>query len=119
MPPPSLFDRAVINDLSESIGVAGVHRILILFIRERRAYVATITQAAARGSDAASRDRARRVAHSLKSSAGQVGAMSLATLATAFELAAEDGAVDLVQAAASLQHCAEDTVAALKEFLAE
>ena len=119
MTPPSLFDRAVINDLSESIGVAGVHRILILFIRESRAYVATIAQAVAPGADAASYDRARRVAHSLKGSAGQVGAMSLATLAAAFELAAGDGAADLVQAATSLQHCAEDTVAALKEFLAE
>ena len=119
MPPPSLIDRAVINDLSESIGVAGVHRILVLFIRESRDYVATIAQAVAPGCDAASHDRARRVAHSLKSSAGQVGAMSLATLAAAFELAAGDGAADLVQAAASLQHCAEDTVAELKEFLAE
>jgi HPt (histidine-containing phosphotransfer) domain-containing protein len=119
MPPPSLLDRAVINDLSACIGIAGVHKILILFIRESRAYAKTIAQAVAPGSDAASHDWARRVAHSLKSSAGQVGAMSLATLAASFELAAGDGAADLVQGAASLQHCTEDTVAALKEFLAE
>jgi len=58
MTPRRSFDRAVINDLSESIGVVGVHRILILFIRESRAYVATIAQAVAPGSDAASHDRA-------------------------------------------------------------
>lgn len=112
-----LFDRTVIDDLSETIGVGGTRSVLALFIRESRGYVATIVEAVKPGSDAASHDRARRVAHSLKSSAGQVGAMALAARAAAVELAAGDGAPDLAQKAASLQHCAEDTVAALNEFL--
>jgi len=119
MTPPSLFDRAIVDDLSETIGAAGTRRVLALFIRESRAYAATIAEAVKPGSDGASHDRARRVAHSLKSSAGQVGAMALAALAAAVELAAGDGAPDLAQKAAALQNCAEDTVAALNEFLSE
>jgi HPt (histidine-containing phosphotransfer) domain-containing protein len=117
MTPPPIFDRAVVDDLSEVIGAAGTRSVLALFIRESRAYVATITQAGTPGSDAASRDRARRAAHSLKSGAGQVGAMALAALAAAAELAAGDGAPDLAQAAAPLQQCVEDTVTELNEFL--
>jgi HPt (histidine-containing phosphotransfer) domain-containing protein len=119
MTSPSLFDRAVIDDLSETIGAAGTRRVLALFIRESRANAATIAELVKPGSHVASHDRARRVAHSLKSSAGQVGAMALAALAAAIELAAEDGAPDLAQTAAALQHCAEDTVVALNEFLSE
>jgi HPt (histidine-containing phosphotransfer) domain-containing protein len=115
---PPIFDRVVVEDLSEVIGAAGTRSVLALFIQESRAYVATITQAGAPSSDAASRDRARRAAHSLKSSAGQVGAMALAALAAAVELAAGDGATASAQAAAPLQQCVEDTVAALNEFLA-
>jgi HPt (histidine-containing phosphotransfer) domain-containing protein len=118
MTPPPIFDRAVIDDLSEVIGAAGTRSVLALFIRESRAYVATITQAGTPGPDARSRDRARRAAHSLKAGAGQVGAMALAALAAAVELAAGDGAPGLAQAAARLPQCVEDTVAALNEFLA-
>ncbi len=119
MTPPSLFDRAIVDNLSETIGAAGTRSVLTLFIRESRAYAAMIAEAVKPGSDAASHDRARRVAHSLKSSAGQVGAVALAALAAAVELAAGDGAPDLAQQAAALQHCTEDTVAALNEFLSE
>ncbi|MGC2413779.1 MAG: Hpt domain-containing protein [Stellaceae bacterium] len=119
MTSPSLFDRAVADDLSATIGVAGTRAVLTLFIRESRAYAATIAEVIRPGSDAASRDRARRVAHSLKSSAGQVGAMVLAALAAAVELAAADDAPDLAEKAASLQRCAEDTITALNEFLSE
>ena len=42
----------------------------------------------------------------------------LSALAAAVELAAGDGTPDLAQAAASLQQCVEDTVAALNEALA-
>jgi two-component system, sensor histidine kinase and response regulator len=119
MTPPLLLDRAVFDDLSESIGEAATRRVLALFIRESRANAATIAQAVAPGPDAASHDQARRVAHSLKSSSGQVGAMALAALAAEVELAAGDGAPDLAQKAASLEQCAEDTIAALNEFLGE
>jgi HPt (histidine-containing phosphotransfer) domain-containing protein len=119
MTAPSLFDRAVLDDLSKTIGVAGTHRVLAIFIRETPTYVATIADAVAAGSDAASRDRARRVAHSLKSSSGQVGAVALAALAAAVELAATDGSPDLAQKAAPLQQCVEETIAMLKQFLTE
>jgi HPt (histidine-containing phosphotransfer) domain-containing protein len=118
MTPPPIFDRAVVDDLTEVIGAAGTRSVLALFIPESRAYVATITQAGTPGSGAASRDRARRAAHSLKSIAGQVGAVALAALAAAVELAAGDGAADLAQTAAPLQQCVEDAIAALNEFLA-
>jgi HPt (histidine-containing phosphotransfer) domain-containing protein len=117
MTSPPLFDRAVIDELSETIGAAGARRVIALFIRESEANAATIAEAVKPGADAASHDRARRAAHSLKSSAGQVGAMALAALALAVELAAMNGAPDLPQKVAALQHCAADTVAALNEFL--
>jgi HPt (histidine-containing phosphotransfer) domain-containing protein len=67
----------------------------------RAAYAATIAQAVVPGSDAASHDRARRVAYSLKSSSGQVGAVALAALAATVELAAANGAPDLAPKAVS------------------
>jgi HPt (histidine-containing phosphotransfer) domain-containing protein len=119
MTPPLIFDRAVVDSLSETIGDPGTRRVLALFVRESRAYALTIAEAVAPGSDAASHDRARRVAHSLKSISGQVGAMALSALAAALELAAGDGAPDLAQKAASLHQCTEETIAALNEFLGE
>jgi HPt (histidine-containing phosphotransfer) domain-containing protein len=116
---PPLFDRSVADNLSETIGDRGTRRVLALFLRECPANVATIAQAVAPAADAASHDRARRVAHSLKSSSGQVGAMALAALAAAIELAAGDAAPDLAQQAASLQQCAEETIAVLNEFLGD
>ena len=118
MTPPPLFDRSVVDDLAEVIGAAGTRSALAVFIRESRAFAATIAQAGMRGADAASRDRARQAAHSLKSGAGQVGAMALAALAAAVEVAAGDGSPDLAQVAAPLEQCVEETVAALNEFLA-
>jgi HPt (histidine-containing phosphotransfer) domain-containing protein len=119
MTAPPIFDRSVVDDLSVTIGVAGTHRVLALFIHESPAYATTIAQAVAPGSDAASHDQARRVAHSLKSSSGQIGAMALAALAAAVELAAAEGSPDLAQKAASLQQCVEETIALLKQYSAE
>src|SRR5690242_15106181 len=113
MTPPSLFDRTVIDELAQTIGVAGTRRVVALFIRESQANAEKIAQAVAPGSDAAGADQARRVAHSLKSSAAQVGAAALSSLAAAVELAATNGAPDLQQKTAALQHCAEETVAVL------
>ena len=114
---PPLIDRTVIDDLFDYIGAEGTRSVLDLFIGESRTTLATIAEAGTQGCDAACRERVRRAAHSLKSGAGQIGAAALAALAEAVERAAADGAPDLAQAAASLQQCAEDTVAALAPFL--
>jgi HPt (histidine-containing phosphotransfer) domain-containing protein len=114
---PALIDRAVIDDLFDAIGAEGTRSVLALFVGESRATLATIAEAGGQPCDAACRERVRRAAHSLKSGAGQIGAAALAALAEAVERAAADGAPDLAQAAASLQQCAEDTVAALAPYL--
>jgi HPt (histidine-containing phosphotransfer) domain-containing protein len=119
MTQPPLIDRAVINDLSKYIGAETTRSVLTLFIAESRAYLAAIAEAGTQPSDPGRRDRARRAAHSLKSCAGQIGAASLSAAAAAVESSATDGAPDLAQAVASLRQCAEDTMHALREFLAE
>jgi len=116
---PPLLDRAVLDDLFESIGLAGTRSVLELFIDESRGYLATIAEAAALPADAARRDRARRAAHSLKSGAGQIGAAAMAVAAAAVERAAAAAAPDLPQAAAALDQCAVETRAALEQFLAK
>jgi HPt (histidine-containing phosphotransfer) domain-containing protein len=55
----------------------------------------------------------RRAAHSLKSSAGQLGAAALAEIALAVEFAAETGSPDLSHHVAVLADCAARTEAAL------
>jgi HPt (histidine-containing phosphotransfer) domain-containing protein len=119
MTQPPLIDRAVIDDLAKYIGAQGTRSVLALFIVESRAYLAAIAEAGAQPSDPGRRDRARLAAHSLKSCAGQIGAASLSAAALAVERSAAAGAPDLAQAAASLHQCAEDTMRALNEFLAE
>ena len=114
-----LLDLAVIDDLSKHIGAEFTLSVLSLFIGESRGYLATIAQAGAQPSDPDRRQLASRAAHSLKSSAGQVGAAALSAAAAAVELAATDGVPDLAQAAASLQQCAEETLQAVNEFLAK
>jgi HPt (histidine-containing phosphotransfer) domain-containing protein len=112
---PPLIDRAVIDDLSNSIGADGARSVIELFVAESRNYLATIAAAAAPGGDAAACERARRAAHSLKSGAGQIGAAAVAAAAAEVERAATAGA-DLGQAVATLQQCAGETAAALADF---
>jgi HPt (histidine-containing phosphotransfer) domain-containing protein len=119
MTQPPLFDRAVIADLSKYIGAESARSVLTLFGVESRAYLAAIAEAGAQPSDPGRRERARMAAHSLKGCAGQIGAAALAAAALAVESSAAVGAPNLAQAAASLHQCAEDTMQALREFLAE
>ncbi len=114
---PPLIDRAVLDDLCESIGLAGTRSVLELFIDESRAYLATIAEAAVLPADAAHCDRARRAAHSLKSGAGQIGAAAMAEAAAAVERAAAQSAPSLLQHVATLETCAAETLAALQELL--
>jgi HPt (histidine-containing phosphotransfer) domain-containing protein len=117
MSTPPLIDRAILDDLFESIGVEGTCSVLELFIGESRTYLATIAEAVARPLDPACRERARRAAHSLKSGAGQIGAAAMAIAAAAVEEASTDEAPDLTVVAAALGRCAEDTVRALAVLL--
>ena len=102
-----ILDAAVLDDLIEHIGGAAAREVIELFIGETRELVAAIA------APNATRDAARRAAHSLKSSAGQLGAAALAEAALAVERAAETGAADLPACAAALADCAARTEAAL------
>ena len=109
---PELIDRVIIDDLVEAIGADGARSVIDLFVAEAQGYLATIAAAAAPGADPATRDQARRAAHSLKSGAGQIGAAAVAAAATDVERAATSGAA-LTQPVAALQQCAAETAAAL------
>jgi HPt (histidine-containing phosphotransfer) domain-containing protein len=101
-----VLDTAVLDDLIEHIGADAVRSIVEIFFGECRELTATIAGAAAPPA-------AGRAAHSLKSSAGQLGAAALAEAALAVETAAENGAPELSRLAAALVDCAARTEAAL------
>jgi HPt (histidine-containing phosphotransfer) domain-containing protein len=103
----SVLDLATLDDLIEHIGADAARAVIELFIGESRDHVALIT---APGN---SRDNVRRAAHSLKSSAGQIGASMLAAAAREVESAAETGAPTLLGAIAVLGNCAPRTESAL------
>jgi HPt (histidine-containing phosphotransfer) domain-containing protein len=103
----TLLDAAVFDDLVEHIGADAVRAIVEIFFGECRELAGAIAAAAAAPRVAA------RAAHSLKSSAGQLGASALAAAALAVETAATEGSADLPPLAAALVACAERTEAAL------
>src|SRR5581483_3697382 len=78
-----LIDRAMLADMVEHLGVAALRPVIDLFTEESRRYAATI-----RDGD---REQARRAAHSLKSSAGQLGAAALSAAAAETERRAAGG----------------------------
>jgi HPt (histidine-containing phosphotransfer) domain-containing protein len=106
-----LIDEAVLDDMVSHIGRDALRPVVELFIGESRRLGETI--AASVGTEAG-RDAVRRAAHSLKSSAGQLGAASLSALAAEIEQAAADGA-PLGERAAALQRCLDASAAALGE----
>jgi HPt (histidine-containing phosphotransfer) domain-containing protein len=108
-----LLDAAVLDDLAEHIGADAVRSIIEIFIGECRELAAII------GDAAATPEAAGRSAHSLKSSAGQLGATALAAVALEVETAAEIYAVTLPQLVAELLDCAARTRAALATRLAD
>jgi len=103
----AVLDAAVLADLIEHIGDEAARAVIELFIGECRDLTAAMTAAQA--------DRAAvgRAAHSLKSSAGQLGAIALSEAALAVEDAAESGSPALSELIAALTRCAEATEAAL------
>lgn len=103
-----LIDRAMLADMVEHLGVAALRPVIDLFIEESRRYSATI-----RDGD---REQARRAAHSLKSSAGQLGAAALSAAAAETERRAAGGE-PLAEAAATLDRLIAETAAAMAALL--
>src|SRR5262249_28267802 len=108
-----LIDRAILDDLFEHIGADAARSVIDLFLSETRVYVQRISTAS---TDPAARDTARKAAHSLKSSAGQIGARALASSAERVERAAETGR-DISELISPLQKCADETAAMLSQRL--
>ncbi|HXP03587.1 MAG TPA: Hpt domain-containing protein [Stellaceae bacterium] len=101
-----VLDTAVLDDLVEHIGADAVCSIVEIFIGECRELAATIN-------GAATPQAVGRAAHSLKSSAGQLGAAALAEAALAVETAAENNSPALRGCIAALIDCAAVTEPAL------
>jgi HPt (histidine-containing phosphotransfer) domain-containing protein len=97
----AILDTETLEALIEAIGGDAVRDIIGLFLDECRELVAMIA--------AASPDAARRATHSLKSSAGQLGAAALAEAALAVEIAALRRAPELPALVAALLDCARRT----------
>lgn len=106
-----IIDRAVLDDLIHHIGDDAVRSIVEIFIGECHELTAAMSASTNPG-------EARRAAHSLKSSAGQLGAAALAEAALAVETAAESNSPDLPGRIAALIDCTALTEPALMARLA-
>ena len=109
-----LLDSAVLDDLFDYIGADAAQSIIGMFLGESRDFAARISAATP---DTAGRDMVRRAAHSLKRSAGQLGAVALAAAAEQVEHTAEHGKSDLSELAEALRKCASETEFGLTELL--
>ena len=107
-----ILDATVLDDLLEYIGTDAAHAVIELFIGESRELAATI------GAAETPREDVRRAAHSLKSSAGQLGASALAEAALAVEQAAETNSAELPDHIAALTASAAETESAMAARLA-
>lgn len=106
-----LLDPEVLDVLVEAIGEDAARGVIALFLEECRELTATI---AAPGADRAEIGRA---AHSLKSSAGQLGAVALSEAALAVETAASIDDPELTRLIAALSECASATRQALAAWV--
>ena len=106
-----VLDAEVLDMLVEAIGEDVARGVIALFLEECRDLTAAMTAPGA-GPEAIGR-----AAHSLKSSAGQLGAMALSEAALAVETAASIGAPELPQLIGALARCAAETQKALAEKL--
>ena len=103
----ALIDTEVLDVLIDAIGAEAARGVIELFIAESGELTGTIT---APGAD---RVKVGRAAHSLKSSAGQLGAAALSAAALAVETAANEGSPALSERIAALVQCAAATRQAL------
>jgi chemotaxis protein histidine kinase CheA len=102
-----VLDAAVLDDLIEHIGAGAAQAVIELFIGECR------DLAAAMAVPGANRAAVGRAAHSLKSSAGQLGALALSEAALAVESAAGTASARLPELIGTLVRCAALTQDAL------
>jgi HPt (histidine-containing phosphotransfer) domain-containing protein len=102
-----ILDPMVLDDLIEHIGAEAASAVIELFIAECRELTAAMAAPEAVRGDIG------RAAHSLKSSAGQLGATALAEAAQAVEAATGNASADLPLRVATLADCAVQTEAAL------
>ena len=108
----ALIDDAVLGDMIEYIGREALRPVIELFLTESRELSAA--DRAVGAGDPGGREAVRKAAHSLKSSAGQLGAAALSEAAAAVERAAE-GSAPLAELAAAVARLAAETGAALAE----
>ena len=108
-----LLDPEALDMLVESIGEDAARGVLALFLEECRDLAAAIAEP---GADPTAIGRA---AHSLKSSAGQLGAAALSEAALAVETAAAENAATLPALIVTLRECATATRGALAARLAQ
>lgn len=106
-----VLDVEILDTLIEAIGDDAARGVIAMFLEECRELTAVIS---APGSDLVAIGRA---AHSLKSSAGQLGALALSEAALAVETAASTNSPDLPQLAAALGQQSAVTLAALSARL--
>ncbi|HVH78957.1 MAG TPA: Hpt domain-containing protein [Stellaceae bacterium] len=103
-----VLDMQVLDDLVEHIGAEAAQAVIALFLEECRDLAAAITAPGAAPAAVA------RAAHSLKSSAGQLGAAALSEAALAVETAANARSLELPSLVARLSTCAAATRKALE-----
>lgn len=112
--PADALDVAALNELKDMLGDA-LAEIVESFLEGLDAEVAAIGQALAVGAPAV-----RAAAHSLKGSAGNMGARALAGAASAIEKTAVEGDVPrCAELFNSLPHTAQQARAALTAYLAQ
>jgi HPt (histidine-containing phosphotransfer) domain-containing protein len=102
-----VLDVEVLDMLIEAIGAEATQGVIELFLGECRELTAAIS------ASSADRVAVGRAAHSLKSSAGQLGAVALSEAALALETAASTGAPEMPQLIAALSQCAATTTEVL------
>jgi HPt (histidine-containing phosphotransfer) domain-containing protein len=103
----AILDPETFGMLIDAIGEEGARGVVELFLGECQELTGAII---APGADPAAIGRA---AHSLKSSAGQLGALALSEGALAVETAAAAASPELPQLVGALAKCATETQAAL------
>jgi HPt (histidine-containing phosphotransfer) domain-containing protein len=106
-----VLDAEVLDMLIEAIGEDAARGVIALFLDECREL--TIAMAAPDANPVA----IGRAAHSLKSSAGQLGAMALSEAALAVETAANEAAPDLPRLIAVLSQYSAETRTVLAGML--
>jgi HPt (histidine-containing phosphotransfer) domain-containing protein len=106
-----ILDTDVLDDLVEHIGAEAVREIIAIFLGECHELAAAM-------SASVNPVEACRAAHSLKSSAGQLGAAALAEAALAVEIAADRNSPELRSHIAAMADCAAATEPVLAAHLA-